>query len=48
MIRLYTLCERKAGSRMRATTNELVTAWNGMEQVSRQVGIIGTQTVMDV
>lgn len=46
--RLYTLCERKGWSDDARAYNELVTAWSAIEQAAGEVGVIGTQTQLDI
>ncbi|GAB3626958.1 hypothetical protein PTE30175_03560 [Pandoraea terrae] len=46
--RLYTLCERTGWAEEARAYNELVTAWSGIEQASADVGIVGSQTQLDI
>jgi putative DNA methylase len=46
--RLYTLCERKGWAEEARAYNELVTAWSSIEQASADVGILGSQTKLDI
>lgn len=46
--RLYTLCERKGWAEEARAYNELVTAWSSIEQASVDVGIVGSQTKLDI
>ena len=46
--RLYTLCERKKWAEEARAYNELITAWMGIEQASAGVGIVGSQTLLDI
>ncbi|MDA8378648.1 MAG: DUF1156 domain-containing protein [Planctomycetia bacterium] len=41
--RLYTLCERKSWADDARAYNELVAAWNGIEQAAGESGIVATQ-----
>ncbi|WP_198926029.1 DUF1156 domain-containing protein [Acidithiobacillus thiooxidans] len=41
--RLYTLCERKSWAEDARAYNELVAAWNGIEQAAGELGIVETQ-----
>jgi Adenine-specific DNA methylase containing a Zn-ribbon len=41
--RLYTLCERKSWAEDARAYNELVAAWNAIEQAAGELGIVGTQ-----
>lgn len=46
--RLYTLCERKGWAEDARAYNELVTAWQSIEQASADAGILGSQTTLDM
>jgi putative DNA methylase len=46
--RLYTLCERKGWAEDARAYNELVTAWQSIEQASADAGILGAQTTLDM
>ena len=46
--RLYTLCERKGWAEDARAYNELVTAWQSIEQASADVGVLGSQTQLDI
>jgi len=46
--RLYTLCERKGWAEDARAYNELVTAWQSIEQASADAGILGSQTQLDI
>lgn len=46
--RLYTLCERKGWAEEARDYNELVNAWSSIEQASADVGILGSQTKLDI
>ncbi len=46
--RLYTLCERKGWAEEARAYNELVTAWQSVEQASSEAGISGSQTALDM
>lgn len=46
--RLYTLCERKGWAEEARAYNELVTAWSEIERAAGEVGLIGTQTQLDM
>jgi putative DNA methylase len=46
--RLYTLCERKGWADDARAYNELVTAWNGIEQAAGEAGLIGSQAQLDI
>lgn len=46
--RLYTLCERKGWAEDARAYNELVTAWQSIEQASADAGILGSQTSLDM
>lgn len=46
--RLYTLCERKGWAEDARAYNELVTAWQSIEQASADAGILGSQTHLDI
>ncbi len=46
--RLYTLCERKGWAEEARAYNELVMAWNGIEQASADVGVVGVQVGLDI
>ena len=46
--RLYTLCERKSWAEEARDYNELVTAWNAIEQAAGEAGIVGSQTQLDI
>lgn len=41
--RLYTLCERKSWAEDARAYNELVAAWNGIEQAAGESGVVETQ-----
>ncbi|MHB1880820.1 MAG: DUF1156 domain-containing protein [Acidithiobacillus sp.] len=41
--RLYTLCERKSWAEEARAYNELVAAWNGIEQAAGESGVVETQ-----
>lgn len=46
--RLYTLCERQGWAEEARDYNELVTAWSAIEQAAGEVGIVGSQTQLDI
>lgn len=46
--RLYTVCEQQGRAEDARAYNELVTAWNGIEQAAEEVGVAGTQREMDI
>ena len=46
--RLYTLCERKSWAEDARAYNELVTAWQSIEQASADAGVLGSQTQLDM
>lgn len=46
--RLYTLCERKGWADDARAYNELVTAWSAIEQAAGEVGVVGTQSRLDI
>lgn len=46
--RLYTLCERQGWADDARAYNELVTAWNSIEQAAAETGVIGSQTQLDI
>jgi putative DNA methylase len=46
--RLYTLCERKGWADDARAYNELVTSWSAVEQAAGEVGVIGTQSPLDI
>lgn len=46
--RLYTLCERKGWADDARAYNELVTAWSAIEQAAGELGVIGSQTQLDI
>lgn len=46
--RLYTLCERQGWAEEARAYNELQGAWLGIEQASREVGHIGSQSALDI
>ncbi|MEY2859795.1 MAG: hypothetical protein RL392_253 [Pseudomonadota bacterium] len=46
--RLYTLCERKGWAEDARAYNELVTAWQSIEQAANEVGIAGSQATLDM
>lgn len=46
--RLYTLCERKGWADDARAYNELVTAWNAIEQAAGEAGVIGSQAQLDI
>ncbi len=46
--RLYTLCERKGWAEDARAYNELVTAWQSIEQAAGEVGLVGAQTQFDL
>lgn len=46
--RLYTLCERKGWVEEARAYNELVASWTGIEQISADVGIVGSQIQLDI
>jgi putative DNA methylase len=46
--RLYTLCERKGWAEDARAYNELVTAWQSIEQASADAGILGSQATLDM
>jgi putative DNA methylase len=46
--RLFTLCERKGWSEEARAYNELVAAWNSIEQSATDAGIVGSQAKLDI
>jgi putative DNA methylase len=46
--RLYTLCERKGWAEDARAYNELVTAWQGIEQAAGEAGVMGSQGSLDI
>jgi putative DNA methylase len=46
--RLYTLCERKGWAEDARAYNELINAWQGIEQNSYTVGHVGAQTELEI
>ncbi|WP_298218578.1 DUF1156 domain-containing protein [Halothiobacillus sp.] len=46
--RLYTLCERKSWAEDARAYNELVAAWNGIEQAAGESGIVGAQGRLEI
>ncbi|MCM1512953.1 MAG: DUF1156 domain-containing protein [Oxalobacter formigenes] len=46
--RLYTVCEQQGRAEDARAYNELVTAWNGIEQAAEEVGIAHVQHEMDI
>lgn len=46
--RLYTLCERKGWAEEARAYNELVTAWQSIEQAAGEAGIAGSQASFDI
>lgn len=46
--RLYTLCERKGWAEDARAYNELVTAWQSIEQASAEAGLLGSQATLDM
>ena len=46
--RLYTLCERKGWAEDARAYNELVTAWQSIEQAANEAGISGSQVSLDM
>lgn len=46
--RLYTLCERKGWADEARAYNELVTAWNAIEQAAGETGVVNTQRELDI
>ena len=46
--RLYTLCERKGWAEDARAYNELVTAWQSIEQASADAGVLGSQAHLDI
>lgn len=46
--RLYTLCERKGWAEDARAYNELVTAWNSIEQAAVSSGTVGSQVELDI
>ncbi len=46
--RLYTLCERKGWAEEARAYNELIAAWQGIEQASADAGIVGSQVQLDI
>lgn len=46
--RLYTLCERKGWAEEARAYNELVIAWQNIEQAASDVGFVGTQILLGV
>lgn len=45
--RLYTLCERKGWAEEARAYNELITAWNAIEQAASEAGVAGSQAEWD-
>ena len=46
--RLYTLCERKGWAEDARAYNELVTAWQSIEQAANEAGVTGSQAALDM
>lgn len=46
--RLHTLCERKGWADDARAYNELVNAWNAIEQTAEEAGFVGSQTQLDI
>ena len=46
--RLYTLCERKGWAEDARAYNELVTAWQSIEQASADAGVLGSQASFEL
>ena len=46
--RLYTLCERKGWAEEARAYNELIASWTGIEIASREKGLFGSQTKLDI
>jgi putative DNA methylase len=46
--RLYTLCERKGWAEDARAYNELVTAWQSIEQAANEAGVAGSQASLDM
>lgn len=46
--RLHTLCERKGWADDARAYNELVNAWNAIEQAAEEAGFVGSQTQLDI
>jgi len=46
--RLYTLCERKGWAEEARAYNELVNAWNAIEQAAGEAGVLGSQGQLEI